>query len=306
MNHLPSQQTSHFRLFPPTTAAKSPGIHSDSTILKTNGKNAFKTGDGGTRSTTSLGSNHFVTTPLPIHGPNAGYGYTTTNSFVNVQFGGSVHVTSTPYPPFSKSVTSSPTFSKTVTSHPPFSKAPFTTFSKTVSPHSPFSKSLAPQSPFSKAINPYKTVSKPVSVKPKGIYQEVSEDKPFKFSDDTVMHKKWSQISQYHLENQKPISRPNHTLMTPDSHIKQTAISPTFLPPLTPIIKRPLLEPLTEKKHSKSFSFPAPPRLHFYDDHHEKQLQQLQHPVTLPPFIDNIVDQPIFVRYLNHIQVVLK
>ena len=36
---------------------------------------------------TSSEGNHFKTTPLPRHGPGAGYGYTTTNSFVNVHFG---------------------------------------------------------------------------------------------------------------------------------------------------------------------------------------------------------------------------
>jgi len=38
--------------------------------------------------------NHFLTTPLPHHGPSGSYGYTTTTSFVNVQFGGSYPVTS--------------------------------------------------------------------------------------------------------------------------------------------------------------------------------------------------------------------
>ena len=50
----------------------------------------------------SSGEKYFLTTPLPHHGPSGSYGYTTTTSFVNVQFGGGSS-NNKPYP-FTKEI----------------------------------------------------------------------------------------------------------------------------------------------------------------------------------------------------------
>ena len=236
MNHHPATAPAHFRLFP-SPAVKTPRFHTDSTTLDAVDKITSKLpllapdANGPVRSSEP---NRFITTPLPSYGPSSGYGYTTTNSFVNVQFGGNTHVTAAASPHISQSV---------------------------VGPTNKFEGTLP-------------------AVTPENVNKKHS----------------WNEISQYYLNNQKPISRPNHSLMSLDSHIKQTTVGPVnlsqqaaFLPPHTPIINK---NPSKSFNNNKKFSFPKPPSLRFESDY----LPVKNHPVTLPPFINNIVEDPLFVR----------
>ena len=207
----------HFRLFP-TEVAKTPGI-----LENTSSGSGSVTGASQLSShVTSSEGNHFKTTPLPRHGPSAGYGYTTTNSFVNVHFGAA-----------------------------------------------PASGEL-------------------------GNSHSLSTSVPVRFTGDRVADK-WSKISRYHLNNQKPISRPNHSgLMPLDSHIKQTTARPAVLPPLTPTVRRTSLSPFHQNKYkiTNKYHFAKKPSIRF--DHQESFPQA--RPVTLPPLVRNIVDAPLFVR----------
>ena len=106
---------------------------------------------------------------------------------------------------------------------------------------------------------------------------------------------KWSEISKYHLQNQKPISPPNHSLLMPlDSHIKPTSVRPAILPPLTPIINRPSFTTIKTIKKSKDRGFVKPPSIRF----DQEMFQVKVHPVALPPLVHNhnIINSPLFVR----------
>ena len=84
--------------------------------LKYEGKPSTSSSAGDSSVLRSSEVNHFITTPLPhhghitegttplpLHGPMSGYGYTTTNSFVNVQYGSS-HMDHHHHYPFSKTI----------------------------------------------------------------------------------------------------------------------------------------------------------------------------------------------------------
>ena len=71
----PPSPSPHFPLFPAGGAATTRAITK-----------------GSESGPASVRKSHFLTTPLPHHGPSGSYGYTTTTSFVNVQFGGSYPV----------------------------------------------------------------------------------------------------------------------------------------------------------------------------------------------------------------------
>ena len=216
ISSLPPRPPAHFRLFP-TGLAKTPGILENSNSGSVTGASQLSS------HVTSSEGNHFKTTPLPRHGPSAGYGYTTTNSFVNVHFG-----------------------------------------------EAPASGHL-------------------------GTSHSLSTSSPVRFTDDRAAEK-WSKISRYHLNNQKPISRPNHSgLMSLDSHIKQTTARPAaILPPLTPTVGRASLSPFHQDKDkvTSNYHFAKKPSIRF--DHLESFPQA--RPVTLPPLVRNVVDEPLFVR----------
>ena len=89
---LPLPATAHFPLFP----AKNRGIAHHSQLTDTSQDRHLPDLRSG---------KHFITTPLPSHGPGASYGYTTTTSFVNVQFGGSSPVKEVyPVYPFTREI----------------------------------------------------------------------------------------------------------------------------------------------------------------------------------------------------------
>ena len=240
MNHLPhtQPQTAHFRLFP-APAAKTPRILTDSTYFNDNGKSALekKHPEADAKIVgTSSELNHFITTPLPRHGPGAGYGYTTTTSFVNVQFGGNADVNRA-YP-----------------------------FSRTV-----------------EVTGTDNNVA------------HISTIAPVHHQFTNSNKQKWSEISKYHLQNQKPISPPNHSLLMPlDSHIKPTSVRPAILPPLTPIINRPSFTTIKTIKKSKDRGFVKPPSIRF----DQEMFPEKVHPVALPPLVHNhnIINSPLFVR----------
>ena len=99
----------------------------------------------------------------------------------------------------------------------------------------------------------------------------------------------WSKISQYHLDSQKHVSRPDHSgLMSPDSHIKLTTARPALLPPLTPTITRASLSPVHEDNVRSNYHFAKKPSIRFD--------QEDTRPGALPPLVRNVVDEPLFVR----------
>ena len=110
----------------------------------------------------------------------------------------------------------------------------------------------------------------------------------------------WREISQYHLDSQKHVSRPDHSglmspslsdhsgLMSPDSHIKLTTARPAILPPLTPTITRASLSPVHEDNVRSNYHFAKKPSIRFD--------QEDTRPGALPPLVRNVVDEPLFVR----------
>ena len=180
-----------------------------------------------------------ATTPPPRHGPGS-YGYTTTNSFVNVHFGPELGGTTGRPLRF-------PTHNKLQqfprVSHPP---------------HNFPAPSPAPAPARSPGQH------------------------------------KWSQISKYHVQrNQKPIVRPSHpSVMSPDSHIKQTTARPAaVLPTLTPIISRPSISQLGHPRPAATLA--NTPSIRFAQSAYSPGSVRT---VTLPPFVRTLGGDPLFVR----------
>ena len=205
-----------------------------------------------------------------------GYGYTTTNSFVKVEYGGNAHISDAAAYPFSRTINSP---SSETIYHPG-------SISTSVPLH--FPSTTPPPLPLH---FPSDTPAPPL---------------PLRFpsttpSPDPDHQHQWSKISQYHLkqhevDQKQSISQPSSlSLMPLDSHIKQTTIGPAVLPPLTPIINRlPLKSTLHTPNHVLDKVFTKPPSIRFDQDFSPNNIL----PVTLPPFSGSnfIEDDTFYVR----------
>ena len=188
-----------------------------------------------------------TTTPPPRHGPGS-YGYTTTNSFVNVHFG----------PELGSSSTSRPL-----------------------------------RFPAHNKLQQFPQVSHPPHNFPA----------PSHAPGPRPSQHKWSQISKYHGQhNQKPIVQPPHSsVMSLDSHIKQTTARPAaVLPTLTPIISRPSISQLGHPGPGPGYgpaltatTFAKTPSIRFAQSAYSPGSVRT---VTLPPFVGTLGDDPLFVR----------